>query len=150
MSEHRVSLSWNRGGQDFNYETYPRDHTWRFPGGSEVRASAAPGYQGNSQLVDPEEAFVAALSSCHMLTFLAIASRRKVVVDAYADEAVGYLEKEADGHMSVTRVYLRPRVAFAKGTSLAPAEVAALHARAHEHCFLANSVRTKITVEPRE
>ena len=89
MSEHKVTLTWQRGDKPFEYQKYSRDHTWKFPGGHEMQASAAPAYLGNQNLVDPEEAFVASLSSCHMLTFLAIACKKKFVLDEYVDEAVG-------------------------------------------------------------
>ena len=90
MSEHKVTLTWQRGDKPFEYQKYSRDHTWKFPGGHEMQASAAPAYLGNQNLVDPEEAFVASLSSCHMLTFLAIACKKRFVLDEYADEAVGH------------------------------------------------------------
>jgi len=146
MSEHRVTIDWQRGEADFRYETYPRDHLWRFEGGVEVAASAAPDYLGSAERVDPEEAFVAALSSCHMLTFLALAARKRLVVESYRDRAVGVLEKNADGRPAITRVALRPEVRFAE----APPEavLAKLHHQAHEHCFIANSVTTEVTVEP--
>ena len=102
MSEHKATIKWARNGADFGYKTYPRDHVWRFDNGVEVPASAAPAYLGNPQRVDPEAAFVAALSSCHMLTFLALASNKGFVVDSYEDAAVGHLEKkrqrQAGGH----------------------------------------------------
>ena len=148
MSEHRVQVSWERGGIDFGYETYPRDHRWRFAGGVEVPGSAAPEFRGDAKRVDPEAAFVAALSSCHMLTFLAIASRKRLVVDTYEDDATGFLEKNAAGKLAVTRVVLRPRVAFAGAAPSAEA-VADLHERAHRDCFIANSVRTDVSVEAR-
>jgi len=148
MSEHRVQVSWERGGIDFGYETYPRDHRWRFAGGVEVPASAAPDFRGDAKRVDPEAAFVAALSSCHMLTFLAIASRKRLVVDSYEDDAIGYLEKNEAGKLAITRVVLRPRVAFA-GAAPSAETVADLHERAHRECFIANSVRTDVSVEAR-
>jgi len=148
MSEHRVQVTWQRGGIDFGYESYPRDHRWRFEGGVEVPASAAPAFRGDPKRVDPEAAFVAALSSCHMLTFLAIASRKRLVVDAYEDDAVGFLEKNAAGKLAVARVVLRPRVRFADAPPAAEA-IADLHERAHRECFIANSVRTEVAVEAR-
>jgi organic hydroperoxide reductase OsmC/OhrA len=148
MSEHRVAIAWRRGGADFSYEAYPRDHTWTFEGGVEVPASAAPEYRGNPQRVDPEAAFVAALASCHMLTFLAIAARRKLVVESYSDAAVGTLEKNAEGRLAVTHVVLRPEVVFASASAPDAQEVRRLHERAHEGCFIANSVRTEVSVEP--
>src|SRR5439155_21836180 len=112
MSEHKVSLTWKRGDKPFEYQKYSRDHTWKFNGGHEMQASAAPAYLGNPQLVDPEEAFVASLSSCQMLTFLAIAAKKKFVLDEYHDEATGYMEKNADGKLAITRVTLKLRLRF--------------------------------------
>ena len=148
MSEHRATISWSRGNAEFTYETYPRDHIWRFDG-VEVVASAAPAFKGNGERVDPEEGFVAAVSSCHMLTFLAIAARRKVVVDAYEDEAVGHLEKNEKGKLAVTRVELRPRIRFG-GAAPSAEELDRLHEMAHENCFIAQSVLTEITVSARD
>ena len=148
MSEHRASLRWRRGEAAFTYETYTRDHVWRFPGGVEVPASSAPEFRGNAALVDPEAALVAALSSCHMLTFLAIAARKRIVVESYDDDAVGVLEKNADGKLAVTRVVLRPKVVFGEGASVSKEDLERLHHRSHEECFIANSVKTDVTVEP--
>ena len=145
MSEHRVHVSWERGGVDFGYESYPRDHAWTFEGGVRVPATAAPAFRGNPERVDPEAAFVAALSSCHMLTFLAIASRKRLVVDVYEDDAVGSLAKNESGKLAMTHVVLRPRVVFA-GATPPPDVVADLHARAHRECFIANSVKTEVSV----
>ncbi len=117
MSEHRATVSWERGSVPFTYETYVRDHAWRFPGGTQIAASAAPEFKGNPDLVDPEGALVAALSSCHMLTFLAVAARKRLVVESYVDEAVGYLEKNEDGKLAITRVVLRPKISFGDGKS---------------------------------
>jgi len=146
MSQHEATLSWSRGGRGFGYEEYPRDHTWKFDGGPEVAATAAPDYKGNPARVDPEEAFVAAVASCHMLTFLAIASRKRLVVDRYDDAATGFMEKNADGKLAITRVVLRPKVVFG-GAPPSADELAHLHERAHENCFIANSVRSEIVVE---
>ena len=148
MSEHRAHVSWERKGIDFGYDSYPRDHAWSFEGGVSVPATAAPAFRGNPERVDPEAAFVAALSSCHMLTFLAIASRKRLVVDGYEDDAVGWLEKNEAGKLAMTRVVLRPRVTFA-GAAPAPEVVADLHERAHRECFIANSVRTLVEIEGR-
>jgi organic hydroperoxide reductase OsmC/OhrA len=146
MSEHAAKITWARGGREFTYETYSRDHTWKFDGGVEVGATAAPAFLGNPALVDPEEAFVAAVSSCHMLTFLAIAARRRFVVERYEDAATGFMEKNEAGKLAVTRVTLRPAVEFGERKPSAE-ELARLHELAHENCFIANSVRTAITVE---
>ena len=145
MSEHSVTIDWNRDGRDFTYASYSRDHTWRFEGGAVVNASAAPGYRGSPDLVDPEEAFVASLSSCHMLTFLALAAKNGLVVDRYTDRAVGHMEKNDEGRLAVTRVVLSPVIEFAGPKPAAP-QLAELHDSAHHHCFIANSVKTEITV----
>ena len=110
MSEHKVTVKWERGGAQFSYQKYPRDHTWSFDGGHAMTATATPAYLGNPANVDPEEAFVASLSSCHMLTFLAIACKQRLVLNSYEDEAVGHMEKNADGRMAITRVELRPTI----------------------------------------
>src|ERR1700675_2161092 len=116
MSEHKAAIKWSRNGTDFGYKNYNRDHVWRFDNGIEVPASAAPAYLGNPQRVDPESAFVAALSSCHMLTFLALASNKRFVIDSYVDQAVGHVNKNADGKLAVTRVELRPEITFSGAT----------------------------------
>jgi len=146
MSQHEATLSWSRDGRGFGYDEYSRDHTWTFDGGVEVAATAAPAYRGNPARVDPEEAFVAAVASCHMLTFLAIAARKRLVVDRYDDTATGFMEKNAEGKLAITRVVLRPRIVFA-GTAPAADALARLHESAHENCFIASSVRSEIVVE---
>jgi organic hydroperoxide reductase OsmC/OhrA len=146
MSEHKVTLTWARGDAPFEYQKYPRDHTWKFEGGHEMQASAAPAYLGNPKLVDPEEAFVASLSSCHMLTFLAIACKQKFVLDEYVDDAVGLMEKNAEGKLAITKVTLKPKIKFS-GKEPTPEELDKMHHAAHDNCFIANSVKTEITVE---
>jgi organic hydroperoxide reductase OsmC/OhrA len=148
MSEHRATVTWQRTSQDFSYEGYNREHDWTFDGGIQVRASAAPTYRGKPEYVDPEEALVAALSSCHMLTFLAIAARRRFVVDTYEDDAIGHLDRNAAGKLAVTRVTLSPRIRFGGDNRPTADELAKLHALAHEECFIANSVLTEVTVKP--
>jgi organic hydroperoxide reductase OsmC/OhrA len=148
MSEHRATISWVRESPDFAYETYNRDHDWAFDAGVTVRASATPAYQGNPACVDPEEAFVASLSGCHMLTFLAIAARKRFVVDVYHDEAVGVLGKDAAGRLAMTKVSLRPRVTFGGEKRPGDEELRLLHDQAHHACFIANSVKTEVVVEP--
>jgi organic hydroperoxide reductase OsmC/OhrA len=147
MSEHKVTLEWKRATESFSYETYSRDHVLLFEGGVRVSASAAPAYRGNPAHVNPEEALVAALSSCHMLTFLAVAAKKQFVVDQYSDHAVGVLEKNQKGKLAITRVTLRPRVVFSGPTLPTPEQITALHERAHSECFIANSVLTEVTVE---
>ena len=149
MSEHKVTVDWKRETPDFAYETYNRDHDWRFDAGITVRASANPAYLGSESCVDPEEAFVASLSSCHMLTFLAIAARKRYVVDGYHDEAVGVLAKDAAGRLAMTRVTLRPLVRFGVDKVPGPEELRQLHDQAHHACFIANSVNFPVRCEPR-
>lgn len=146
MSEHKVKLKWERGGAEFSYQKYPRDHTWSFDGGHTMTATAAPAYLGNPAHVDPEEAFVASLSSCHMLTFLAIACKQRFVIDSYEDGAVGHLEKNADGKLAITRVELRPKITWGGDRKPSAEELDKMHHAAHENCFVANSVRTVVTV----
>lgn len=145
MSEHRVTVSWRRQSPGFSYPEYNREHQWAFGSGRTVAASAAPEFLGKGHDVDPEEAFVAAISACHMLSFLAICARKRIVVDGYDDAAIGYLEKNPAGRLAVTRVELRPRVAFA-GAGPGREALEALHHQSHEECFIANSVRTEILV----
>ena len=147
MSEHRARVEWRRGDAPFTYQEYSRNHTWGFTGGVEVPASAAPAYLGEEQRVDPEEAFVASLSSCHMLTFLALCAKKRLLVESYRDEAVGHLEKNDAGKLAVSRVVLRPTIEFGGDNRPSRDELAHLHDRAHAHCFIANSVTTEVTVE---
>ena len=146
MSEHKATIRWSRGDKDFTYKTYNRDHAWKFPNGVEVPASATPAYLGNPQRVDPEAALVAALSSCHMLTFLAVACNRGFVVESYEDEAIGHLEKNAAGKMAITRVDLHPKIAFGGAKTPTAADLEWLHDKAHKECFIANSVTTEVHV----
>jgi organic hydroperoxide reductase OsmC/OhrA len=153
MSRHVAGLLWERGEQVFVDARYSRRHELRFDGGAVVAASSAPSSvplpYSDSAAVDPEEAFVAALSSCHMLWFLALACKRGFCVDRYEDDAEGELGTDAQGRRAMTRVTLRPRVVFS-GTRLPDAtEVTALHHEAHEACYIANSVLSEVVVEPR-
>ena len=148
MSEHKAIIEWRRQTPDFAYESYNRDHDWSFDGGAAVRASAAPAYKGNEHCIDPEEAFVASLSACHMLTFLAIAARKRFVVDNYRDQAFGLLEKDETGKLAITMVTLRPQVAFSGEKQPSADQVSELHEQAHHACFIASSVKTHVIVEP--
>jgi organic hydroperoxide reductase OsmC/OhrA len=145
MSEHKASIKWSRGSKDFTYKTYSRDHVWTL-NGNEIPASATTAYLGSPNRVDPEAALVAALSSCHMLTFLALAANKGFVVDSYEDAAVGHLEKNAHGKFAVTRVELHPKIAFGGAKQPAAADLDALHEKAHKECFIANSVTTDVRV----
>jgi len=152
MSEHKATIEWKLEGAQFAYETYNRSHLWTFEGGVQVPAAAAPANIPPGAVgapgVDPEQAFVAALSSCHMLWFLHLACNRKLKVKRYRDEAVGVLERGADGKEAITRVTLRPAVSF-DGTPPEPAQFAELHEKAHQRCFIANSVKSEVVIEPR-
>ncbi|RZA32922.1 MAG: OsmC family peroxiredoxin [Lysobacteraceae bacterium] len=148
MSEHRTSIHWNRDGKPFTPEGYSRDHEWVFERGQTLTGSAAPAYRGSATGVDPEEALVVALSSCHMLTLLAIAAKKGWVIDSYADEAVGRLGKNEAGSIALIGVTLRPKIVFAEGSAPDTEALQRLHHSAHEHCFIANSVKTEVTIEP--
>lgn len=149
MSEHRASLRWRRTSADFTYDSYNRAHEILYKNGDIViPASSAPEFKGDRERVDPEEAFVASLSSCHMLTFLAICARKRLAVDTYDDDAVGKLDKGASGKFWMANVTLRPRVRFAAGVNVDNATLNDIHHRAHEECFIANSVTTHVAVEP--
>jgi organic hydroperoxide reductase OsmC/OhrA len=164
MSEYVATIVWQREGAVFTDECYSRGHVWHFDGGISVPASASPHVVRRpysvETAVDPEEAFVAALSSCHMLTFLWLAAKRGFIVDSYRDEAIGVMGKNAEGKIALTRVTLRPAVTFAPsgmggGGSAATrtptrAELDELHHEAHEQCFIASSVKTDVRCEPVE
>jgi organic hydroperoxide reductase OsmC/OhrA len=152
MSSYRSIVRWSRAGDgDFLKGQYSRAHEWAFDGGAVVPASASPHIVpapwSDAAGVDPEEAFVASLSSCHMLFFIDFARRAGLVVESYVDEAEGVLEKGADGKMAMTRVTLRPAVMWG-GDAPDAAALAELHHRAHDACFIANSVTTGVSVEP--
>lgn len=153
MGEHVATVEWRRGDQDFTGNRYSRAHDWRFDGGAVVRGSSAPSSVpaplSDPTAVDPEEALVAALSSCHMLFFLAFAARDGFTVDSYRDEAVGVLGWDDRGKTSITTVALRPAVAFSGASVPDAATIDALHHRAHEACYIANSIRATVTIEPR-
>jgi organic hydroperoxide reductase OsmC/OhrA len=150
MSEHHASIVWKRTSAQHTYETYNRAHEMRFKhGGIVLPASSAPDFRGDADRVDPEEAYVASLSSCHMLTFLAICARKRLSVDAYEDDAIGFLGKGEKGKLWVSRVTLSTRVTFSPGANVDAATLDQLHHQSHEECFIANSVNTEIMVEPR-
>lgn len=144
MAEHHIALSWSRGDTPFTYETYPRNHAITFKNGTPVIFSSSSAYRGDPARGDPEDLLVASLSSCHMLSFLAIAAKKKVTVDSYQDDAVGFLENDG-GKLWLKRVVLRPSIV----SSADAATLAEIHHLAHQACFIANSVKTEVTVEPR-
>jgi organic hydroperoxide reductase OsmC/OhrA len=145
MAEHHIKLNWEKGVAPFTYDDYPRNHTLSFKHGQEtLTVSAASAYRGDPGKADPEDLLVASLSSCHMLSFLAIANKKKVTVTAYEDDAVGFLENDR-GKFWIARVILRPKVTCDAGAGT----LADIHHLAHEACFIANSVKTEVRVEPR-
>jgi organic hydroperoxide reductase OsmC/OhrA len=151
MIQYKATISWQRGEQSFLDDAYSRGHEWTFDGGLTVPASASPDIvplpKSVAENVDPEEAFVASLSSCHMLFFLSLAARKGITVDQYIDVATGTMEKRADGKTAMTRVILRPEAAYSGNVIPDLKQLEALHHHAHEMCFIANSVLTEIVVE---
>ena len=152
--QYAAKISWTRGeGEKFSDNRYSRAHEWTFDGGVTVRASSSPSVvplpMSAADAVDPEEALVASASSCHMLYFLFFAAKRGFVVDRYEDEAFGVLEKNEAGRMFMARMTLRPHVVFSGEKTPAADELQALHHSAHDECFIATSLKTKIDVEVR-
>ncbi|HEY0846333.1 MAG TPA: OsmC family protein [Noviherbaspirillum sp.] len=150
MHTYEATVTWSRGEQPFTDNRYSRGHTWYFDGGAQVPASSSPLVvpvpMSVAANVDPEEAFVASVSSCHMLFFLSIAAKRGFVVDSYVDRAFGVMEKNAEGKMAMTRVTLRPDMAFGGDRRPSDEEIARIHHASHEQCFIANSIKTEVVV----
>jgi organic hydroperoxide reductase OsmC/OhrA len=153
MSLYRAEIVWTHTTGDFLLNRYSRAHVWRFDGGIEVRASSSPQVVrlpfSAEDAVDPEEAFVASLASCHMLSFLYLAAKRKFAVESYVDKATGEMQKDERGHDWIARVVLHPHVQFTGDALPSFEELQALHHAAHEECFIANSVKTTVLCEPR-
>lgn len=151
MHRYTAKIDWAREGDDFGRGRYSRVHAWRFDGGIDVAASASPLVVplpfSSEDAIDPEEALVAAAASCHMLSFLHVASKRGLVVERYEDEAEGIMEKNARGRYAITRITLRPRIVFAGARQPTAAELDALHHAAHDECYIANSIRAGIVVD---
>jgi organic hydroperoxide reductase OsmC/OhrA len=151
LSTHRATVDWRLEG-DFASRRYSRVHTLGFDAGLTVPGTAGPANVnprfGRADALDPEQAFVASLSSCHMLWFLDVAAQAGFVVGAYRDEAEGVLEPGPDGKVMMTRVTLRPRAEFTGDRRPTAADLAHLHHRAHEECFIANSVKSEVVIEP--
>ena len=150
--EYLAKVSWKRDDATFSDGKYSRGHLWSFDGGTIVPASSSPHSVrvpfSRADAVDPEEALVAALSSCHMLTFLYLAQKQSFVVDSYDDDAVGVMTKNERGKLFVSQVTLRPRIVFSGAKRPSDAELVELHHHAHEECYIANSVLTEVVVEP--
>jgi organic hydroperoxide reductase OsmC/OhrA len=148
MSEYKVNLLWLKDAADFTYKTYSRTHTWTFGGGCTIEASAAPEYLGKAELVNPEEAFAASLSSCHLLTFLALAAFQGFTVERYEDQAAAVVGKNNQGKMAVLKVTLKPKVTFGGEKQPTFEQITGLHHKAHNECFISNSVSAEVNVEP--
>jgi organic hydroperoxide reductase OsmC/OhrA len=152
MSTYSATIRWERGDQPFTDNKYSRGHSWLFDGGVEVPASSSPHSvpppYSQTNAVDPEEAFVASLSSCHMLWFLLIAAKRGFCVNSYLDNAEGVMAKNASGKPAMTRVTLRPKVVFVGNPLPAISDIESMHHKAHTECFIANSVKTEVLCEP--
>ena len=152
MSEYTAKLEWRRGEQDFLGNRYSRKHTLRFDGGAELPGSSSPSVvplpMSDASAVDPEEMFVASLSSCHMLWFLSIAAVRKFCVDSYVDNATGVMARNTEGKTAMTVVTLTPHVVFSGDLQPTVEQIHALHHKAHAECFIANSVKSEVRCEP--
>ena len=153
MSEYTARITWQRAPQEaFTDQRYSRRHQVDFDGGAQWAASSSPAVvaapMSDASAVDPEEMFVAALSSCHMLWFLSLAATQGFCVDRYRDDAIGTMSRNDEGRVAMTRVRLRPQVDFAGALMPLPAQIEALHHKAHEKCFIANSVKSDVSVEP--
>lgn len=151
MSKYSATIFWERQNQKFIDNRYKRTHKWEFDGGQIVPASSSPGVVptplSDPSAVDPEEAFIASLSSCHMLWFLSIAAKCGYIVDHYRDEAKGLMQKNEAGKLAITEVNLQPHVTYAGTAAPEAEEDKAMHREAHEKCFIANSVRTAIRTQ---
>lgn len=151
MSEYSAMIRWQRGEDEFTDDKYSRGHEWLFDGGLTVPASASPEIvplpMSVAENVDPEEAFVASLSSCHMLFFLAIAATSRFVIDEYTDAATGRMEKNAEGMTAMTKVVLRPCAIWSGERIPDRQQIEQMHHRAHKRCFIANSVKTEVVTE---
>ena len=152
MAKHTATITWTRGSDDFLDKRYHRAHTWQFDGGAVVPASSSPHVvplpYSDPAAVDPEEAYVAALSSCHMLWFMDFASRAGFRLNRYTDAAVGSMDRNAEGQLVVSHVQLRPVTRFDAAHAPSAGQLDDLHHRAHAACFLANSVKTQIDCAP--
>lgn len=148
MSEHNVKLLWTKQTESFAYADYNREHQWDFGEGLIVNASSAPQFLGNPECADPERAFAASLSSCHMLFFIAICSKKRLIVENYIDCSTSFLEPDEQGDLIISKVILRPEVTFAEGVEVSREVLENIHHQSHDKCFLAKSVKSDIVVEP--
>ena len=151
MQQFDATITWERGDQPFADQRYSRAHLWQFDGGLTVPASSSPLSvpvpMSDASALDPEEALVAAVSSCHMLFFLSLAAQRGYTVDRYRDHAVGTMDRNGDGKLALTRIALRPKIAFGGAQLPDAVALARLHHDAHEKCYIANSIKADVVVE---
>jgi len=151
MSSHLCTVEWQRGAQAFTDQQYSRAHRWRFDGGAEVPGSSSPHNVkvplSDPTAVDPEEAFVAAVASCHMLWFLSLTAQRGFVLDSYADQAEGRMQAIGEGRKAMAEVVLRPQLVFTGARLPTDADIAELHHEAHRQCYIANSIRSEVRIE---
>ncbi|EEX40876.1 OsmC family protein [Vibrio furnissii] len=152
MSQYGATVKWQRQPSEvFHDNQYSRGHEWQFDGGVTVPASASPHIVplplSVAENVDPEEAMIAALSSCHMLVFLSIAAKKRYVVESYEDQAIGTLAPNQEGKTALTQVVLRPKVIFSGEKQPSVEMLEKMHHQSHENCFIANSVKTEVTTQ---
>lgn len=151
MQQFEATVAWDRAGQPFTDNRYSRGHEWSFDGGLRVPASSSPLSvplpMSVAANVDPEEALVAALSSCHMLFFLSIAAQQGFVVDSYRDHALGIMDRNAEGKLAMTRITLRPVISFSSEPQPDRVQLDAIHHAAHAKCYIANSIKAEVIIE---
>ncbi|MBZ2189010.1 OsmC family protein [Alcanivorax sp. JB21] len=148
-AQHGATVTWHLAPRaEFSAQHYNQDHEWTFPGGEVVPASSSPHYHGTASRVNPEEAVIASLASCHMLTFLALAAKKQFRVVSYLDRATAVLGKNEKGRMAITDITLRPRVVFDDDACPDEPTLKALHEEAHDRCFIANTLNARMTLEP--
>lgn len=149
MTKHNIDLAWQRKTPDFKYETYDRTHSITFEGGAKIQASSAPAYLGNADLANPEELLVAAVSSCFMLTFLAIAAKGGFIVDQYQDHATGLLDKNPEGKLAITQIELKPKIDFSGDKKPDAGTLQQMLQKSHAYCFITNSIKAEVKVSAR-
>ena len=146
METFKINTKWNRTSDDFSFENYNRKHAILFSGNQLLVNSSAPSYKGDTDTANPEELLASAISSCHMLTFLAVASKSGYIVDSYEDDAVAVLEKNEQNIISITKVTLHPTIIFSGEKIPDHEKLQSLHEKAHRNCFIANSVKCSVEV----
>lgn len=151
MHKYEAKITWNRNGAVFTDIKYSRGHEWSFDGGITVPASSSPLVVrpplSVAEAIDPEEALVAAASSCHMLYFLYFAAKKGFVVDSYVDNAIGLMEKTPNGKTAITKITLRPEIKYSEDKTPSDSELAEMHHKAHEECTIANSIKSEVVIE---